>query len=170
MVSTVRLLNPKSQKSWQQPNHMTSLHLLSLVDPNFTWFSKWTISAFGRTHLVAALGNSTVLTLIGNTFATYLYSTLAKCTTAYACVCVSCSDVETHDVVVTDVFEEETEGILSTNTGSVISANDLEYVSFLNCIRVLAKLAMCKMGRDSWNISVVCDLSIFGLVSFGKNT
>ncbi|KAJ3121720.1 hypothetical protein HK098_003452 [Nowakowskiella sp. JEL0407] len=150
MSSTVDLLSTNSiTRSPNSPFVLTPFHCICIVDPTSTWFEKWTLSSFGKAQFISSLTkNSDSKNFISQAASFYiqfllLIAGLSESNTN--------SSGKNDDIFVVDVLEEETE---PSAEGELIVIKDIDYLTFINCIRILGKIASCNIGKRCWPIPI----------------
>lgn len=138
MSVTASLLKPL------QPNALSPLHYLAIVDPDSKWFHKWMISHFGRSHFICAMKSSRMVPMLAEKFLEYSISQLSKL-----------KKPDTKDELLVEDFVHPDE-----NEPKMITATDIEYLHFLQVTTILAKLMMWSSGRQCFPIPLFQSVNI----------
>ncbi|KAI8922174.1 broad-minded protein-domain-containing protein [Powellomyces hirtus] len=138
-------------------SHITPLHYLSIVDIGATWFEKWMISQFGRSHITSALIEAGMLGDLAARFVAHAAHLLRVSSS----ISKTCDEVLVLDV---EVSEDPDELVARRKIGM----EDLEYVHFLHVLVMIGKLSVFDVGRRCFPIDLTEALGS-GIVPALKN-
>ncbi|KAJ3147472.1 hypothetical protein HDU89_005295 [Geranomyces variabilis] len=122
---------------------ITPLHYLSIVDIGATWFEKWMISQFGRSHITSAVIEAGMLGDLAARFVAHAAHLLHVSSS----ITKTCDEVLVLDV---EVSEDPDELVARRKIGM----EDLEYVHFLHVLVMVGKLSVFDAGRKCFPIDL----------------
>ncbi|KAH6587127.1 hypothetical protein BASA50_001406 [Batrachochytrium salamandrivorans] len=144
MSLTFRLLS--FPKKWNVS--ITALHLLSITDPHALWFTKWTLSHLGRTHITEAMHLSGCIADYSNAFVSYA-------------VFLSTSGNQQYAIHENELFVEDVDQSNKGDSGYMIAQADLDYVCFLHVTVMLSRLALSAAGRLHFPVAINLSPALF---------
>ncbi|KAJ3276613.1 hypothetical protein HDV01_004146 [Terramyces sp. JEL0728] len=124
------------------PNQITALYFLAVVDPQCTWYEKWMMSDLGRMQIIQSMESGNLIPFLVSHFIQYSSITNSKNGNISA-------EVSTNDLLVEDVDQND-----DGDTSNLVTPTDLEYLHFLHITMMISRLLMCTYGRKCFPVKI----------------
>eukprot|EP01135_Chromosphaera_perkinsii_P002306 Nk52_evm92s221 gene=Nk52_evmTU92s221 len=129
---------------------LSSLHFVSLVDPNADWFAKWMHGNFGRMYVLNVIGQEGTGWITDICWTTLNFSCLHRTMSQNGSSKSSTHQVRSANTSLrnsSDTRRSKTSGTQERKRKLIYSQNQIDYIRFVHCINVCGNLLRYSRGR-----------------------